>query len=50
MDGFFAQVATYHGTTLELTELLKATYSLTNVCRSSLHAQVLDVIHLWPWR
>ncbi|CAI9613169.1 unnamed protein product [Staurois parvus] len=35
---FFALVATYNSTTLEFTELLRATYSFTNVCRSSLHA------------
>ncbi|CAI9559776.1 unnamed protein product [Staurois parvus] len=43
----FAQGATYHGTTLEFTELLRETHSFTNVCRS-LHAWVLDFIHLWP--
>ncbi|KAL6463079.1 hypothetical protein MHYP_G00274700 [Metynnis hypsauchen] len=31
-------VASDHGTTLELTELLRATHSSTNVCRSSLQA------------
>ncbi|CAI9567970.1 unnamed protein product, partial [Staurois parvus] len=48
MDGLIAQVATYHGTRLEFTELLRAIHSFTNVCRSSLHAQVLDFIHLLP--
>ncbi|CAI9602449.1 unnamed protein product, partial [Staurois parvus] len=37
MDGLIAQVTTYHGTTLEFTELLRGTNSFTNVCRSSLH-------------
>lgn len=32
-----AQVASYHGTILEFTQLLRATRSLTNVCRSALH-------------
>ncbi|CAI9572041.1 unnamed protein product [Staurois parvus] len=36
MDGLIAQVATYHGTMFEFTELLRATHSFTNVCRSSL--------------
>ena len=31
-------------------ELLRATQSFTNVCRSSLHAKVLEFIHLWPWK
>ncbi|CAI9564176.1 unnamed protein product [Staurois parvus] len=35
---------------LEITEFLRATHSFTNVCRSSLHAWVLDFIHLWPCR
>jgi len=43
-----AQVASYHGNTLEFTELLCATHSFINVCRSSLHAQVPEFIHLWP--
>ncbi|CAI9576701.1 unnamed protein product, partial [Staurois parvus] len=38
MDGLIAEVATYHGTTLYFTELLRATHSLTNVCRSILYA------------
>ncbi|CAI9544220.1 unnamed protein product [Staurois parvus] len=33
MHGFIAQVATYHSTTLEFTELLRATHSFTDVCR-----------------
>ena len=40
MTGLVAQVA--------FTELLRATHSFTNVCRSSLHAEVLEFIHLWP--
>ncbi|CAI9572042.1 unnamed protein product, partial [Staurois parvus] len=44
MDGLIAQVATYHSTTLEFTELLRVTHSFTNVCRNSLHALVLDFI------
>ncbi|CAI9562844.1 unnamed protein product, partial [Staurois parvus] len=36
MDGLIAQVTTYHSTTLEFTQLLRATRSFTNVCRSSL--------------
>ena len=35
-----------HGTTLESTELLRAIRSFTDVCRSSLHAEVLGFIHL----
>ena len=38
MTGLVAQMASYHGTTLELTELLRAIHSFTDVCRSSLHA------------
>ncbi|CAI9616025.1 unnamed protein product [Staurois parvus] len=38
MGGLIAQVATFHCTTLEFTELLRATHSFTNVCRSSLRA------------
>ncbi|CAI9532383.1 unnamed protein product [Staurois parvus] len=38
MDGLTAQVATYHSTTFEFTDLLRATHSFTNVYRSSLHA------------
>ncbi|CAI9604568.1 unnamed protein product [Staurois parvus] len=49
-DGLIAQMATYHGTRFESTELLRVTHSFTNVCRSSLYAQMLDFIHLWPWR
>ncbi|CAI9615680.1 unnamed protein product, partial [Staurois parvus] len=37
MDGLIAQVGTYHGTTLEFTELLRVTYSFTIVCRSSVY-------------
>ncbi|CAI9616399.1 unnamed protein product [Staurois parvus] len=48
MDGLIAQVTTYHGTTLEFTELLRASHSFTNVCRSSLHIQVLNFMHLRP--
>ncbi|CAI9588056.1 unnamed protein product [Staurois parvus] len=44
MDGLIAQVATYHDTPLEFIELLRATHSFTNVCRSSLHAEVLDFL------
>ena len=36
--GFVAQVASYHSTMLEFTELLRVTHSFTNVCRNSLHA------------
>jgi len=50
MTGLVAQMASYHGTRLELTELLRATRSLTNVCSSSLHASVLEFIYLWPWK
>ena len=35
MTGLVAQVASYHSTTLEFTELLRATHSFTNVCRNS---------------
>ncbi|CAI9604570.1 unnamed protein product [Staurois parvus] len=37
-DGLIAQVEPYHSITLEFTELLRATHSFSNVCRSSLHA------------
>ncbi|CAI9550660.1 unnamed protein product [Staurois parvus] len=47
--GLIAQVVTYHSITLEFTELC-VTHFFTNVCRSSLHSWVLDIIHLWPWR
>ena len=50
MTGLVAQVASYHSTTLEFTGLLRVTFSSTNVCRNSLHAQVLPFIHLWPWK
>ncbi|CAI9615539.1 unnamed protein product [Staurois parvus] len=33
-----AQVATYHSTTLEFTELLRVTHFFTNICRSNLLA------------
>lgn len=36
MNGL-AQIASYHRTTLELTEPLRMTYSFINVCKSSLH-------------
>uniref|UniRef100_A0A8C5R0U7 Uncharacterized protein n=1 Tax=Leptobrachium leishanense TaxID=445787 RepID=A0A8C5R0U7_9ANUR len=36
--GFVAQVASYHSSTLEFTELLRATHFFTNVCKNSLHA------------
>lgn len=36
---FVAQVTSCHGTTLELTELLRAIHSLTIVCRNSLQAE-----------
>ena len=41
------QVASYHRTTLEITELLRATHSFIKVCRNS---QGAAFIHLWPWR
>lgn len=41
------QVASGHSTTLELTEVLRAT---TNVCGNSLHAQMLEFIKLWGWK
>ncbi|CAI9551174.1 unnamed protein product, partial [Staurois parvus] len=43
MDGLIAQLATYQGTTLESIELLRATHSFTNGCRSSLPV-VMEVI------
>lgn len=36
------QVASYQSTTLDFTEPLRTTDSFTNICRSSLHAWVLD--------
>lgn len=48
MTVLVAQMASYHGITLEFTKLLRATHSVANVCKSSLHAWVLDFIHLWP--
>ena len=48
MTGLVAQLASYHSTMLEFTELLRATHSFKNVCRNSLHAEVLAFIHLWP--
>uniref|UniRef100_A0A3P8T6V7 mRNA m(6)A methyltransferase n=1 Tax=Amphiprion percula TaxID=161767 RepID=A0A3P8T6V7_AMPPE len=33
-SGFAAQVASYHSSTLEFTELLRATHSFTNVCKN----------------
>lgn len=50
MTGLIAQLASYHFATLEFTELLRATQSFTNVCRSSLHAYLLDFADLWPWK
>ena len=34
MTGLVAQVASYHCTMLELTELLRATHSFTDVCKT----------------
>ena len=42
-------MATYHGTTLEFTELLRATHSFTDVCRSSLHAFLYNCGHGSDW-
>jgi len=42
MTGLVALVASYHSTMLEFTEILRATHSFTNVCRSNLHAEVLE--------
>lgn len=41
-------MASYHGTTLEFSELLRVTHCFTNVY--SLHAWLLVVIYLWPWK
>jgi len=53
MNGLLAQVATYHGTTLEFTELLRVTHSFTNVCRSDVclfDGCVCWFTQLWPWK
>jgi len=41
----YHDIPTYHGTTLEFTEVLRATD--LNVCISSLYVYVLDIIQLW---
>lgn len=47
--GLVALVASCHSITMEFTSSW-VTFSFTNVCRSSLHAYVLEFIDLWPWK